>query len=152
MKTASTSVRVRACRRRRRTCPARQARQSWSDYQKVKEGGLGRDKRQDASDISDGLASMAFDETVNALDTLTNTTSAVAAEQAQATYAHAKVVLAAKATLVPACAGLITRRLLGQPAAGRPPPYAGRGNLSTPIHVKAGTRPADGPLKASSSA
>ena len=32
---------------------------------------LGRDKKQqDAADISDGLASMAFDETVSALDAL----------------------------------------------------------------------------------
>ena len=82
---------------------------------------LGRDKKQqDAADISDGLASMAFDETVGALDALSKFNfegGQTAAEHVDEVYKQARtlVVLGCSAlTLVLGfvLAWAITRQLL----------------------------------------
>ena len=112
---------------------------------------LGREKKQqDAADVSDGLASTAFDETVAALDKL----SIYNFEQAEAaaalshdTFRTARVgVLALVALALGAgivLAVTITRSLLrqlgGEPAAAVNVARAvAAGDLSTTIHLKAG--------------
>ena len=112
---------------------------------------LGRDKQQqDARDISDGMASMALEETVAALDALTRfnfEAGAAAAERGDAVYAKAiQLVLAlmAVAMLIGLLlAWAITRSLLRQ-LGGEPREAAevaravAQGDLSTPITVRKG--------------
>ena len=112
---------------------------------------LGKEQKQaDAADISDGAASMAYDEMVGALDALTKfnfQAGQQAADSAHATYQQVKVavlgLLAASLALGALMAVLITRSLLGQlggePAAAVQVAQAvAAGDLSTPIRLKAG--------------
>jgi methyl-accepting chemotaxis protein len=112
---------------------------------------LGRDKKQqDAADISDGAASMAFDESIGALGALTKLNfdgGKAAAAQAGAVYVQARwfvlAVLGAALLLGVTLAVLITRHLLrqlgGEPATAVAVARAvAEGNLSTVIHVRAG--------------
>ena len=126
---------------------------SWAAYQKAQQRvvALGRDKkRQDATDISDGLASMAVDETVIALDALTKYNfdgAKAASENAHAAYARTELslaVLVAVALLLGlVLAWAITRNLLKQ-LGGEPGTATAvardvaEGNLSTHIQLKAG--------------
>ena len=97
---------------------------AWAGYQKAAQQvvALGRDKKQqDAADISDGAASMALDETLNALTELTKFNFAggeTAAAQARATFNRARSavvgLLAVALVLGVAMAVLITRRLRAQ--------------------------------------
>ena len=112
---------------------------------------LGRDKKQqDAADISDGAASMAFDETVVALNALTSHQFAggkAAAESVSTIYRQARLLtaglLAASLVLGIALAVLVSRRLLAQ-LGGEPAEAAevaravAEGDLTTPIRRKAG--------------
>ncbi len=126
---------------------------SWAAYQQAqgKVVALGRDKkRQDAADISDGLASTAADETVVALDALTRFNFAggkAAAEQATVIHKKAMllmfVLLGAALVLGVGLAHLITRALLGQ-LGGEPRTAAAlaqdvaSGNLATKIELRNG--------------
>ncbi|KNZ31067.1 MAG: hypothetical protein AD742_19060 [Methylibium sp. NZG] len=126
---------------------------SWAAYQQAQQKvvALGRDKKQqDAADISDGLSSTAADETVIALDALTqfNFNGAKAAE-AEALIAFNEArrsllgVLAVALVVGVALAHFITRRLLRQ-LGGEPGVAAAvaqevaNGNLATPIELRAG--------------
>ena len=125
----------------------------WKAYEDAQKKvvALGRDKKQaDAADISDGLASMAFDETVSALDALNEFNfegAQQAAEHVDKVYASVRTIVTAMlaatlliGTLLP---WLITRRLIGQ-LGGEPRVAAevarsvAEGDLSTTIHVKPG--------------
>ncbi len=112
---------------------------------------LGRDKKQmDAAEVSDGMASMAFDEATTALDKL-STYNFERAQQAAAT-SHGTYQQARVAVLVLVSLGLvaglglavtITRSLLrqlgGEPAAAVNVARAvAAGDLSTVIHLQAG--------------
>jgi methyl-accepting chemotaxis protein len=112
---------------------------------------LGRDKqKQDAADISDGLASMAFDETVGALGALMQLNfdgGKAAAEQADRVHHQARgavvAVLGTALLLGLSLALLITRHLLrqlgGEPSTAVAVARAvAEGDLSTPIRLKAG--------------
>ena len=112
---------------------------------------LGRDKKQqDAADISDGVSSMAFDETVTALNALTTHQFAggqAAADNVHAIYRQARLLmtglLAASLLVGIAMAVLVSRRLLaqlgGEPAAAAEVARAvAEGDLTTPIRLKAG--------------
>ncbi len=112
---------------------------------------LGRAKKQtDAADISDGMASMAFDEALGALDKLSAynfESGQAAAVLARDTYAQARItVLALMAAAIAAGFGLafvITRGLVnqlgGEPAAAVAVARAvAAGDLSTQIHLKPG--------------
>ncbi len=125
----------------------------WKAYEDAQKKvvALGRDKKQqDAADISDGLASMAFDETVSALDALNKFNF----EGAQQAALHVDAVYKNVRTLVAALLGatlllgillswVITRRLIAQ-LGGEPRVAAevaravAEGDLSTAIHVKPG--------------
>jgi methyl-accepting chemotaxis protein len=112
---------------------------------------MGREKKQqDAADISDGMASSAFDASSAALVALTKMSFAggqTAAATASSTYTRARAVLAALAA-----AGLliglgfawsITRRLLrqlgGEPAAAAAVAHAvSEGDLTSAIRLRAG--------------
>ena len=128
-------------------------RKGWSQYEAAQKKvvALGRDnKQQDAADISDGLASMAFDETVGALDALNKhgfEGGQKAAERVDGVFAKARMavvaVLVATLVLGLLSATLITRRLLGQ-LGGEPheavaiaAAVAG-GDLSSSVRVRAG--------------
>ena len=126
---------------------------NWAAYQQAQQKvvALGRDKkRQDAADISDGLASMATDEVTNALDALTKynfSGGKAAAEQAAAVYSGAKQVVLAllgAALLFGALFAYgITRKLLselgGEPRAAAEIALAvAGGNLTTRIQLKPG--------------
>jgi methyl-accepting chemotaxis protein len=125
----------------------------WAAYRQAEQRvvGLGRDKKQqDAADISDGVASMAFDETLGALDALTAYVYAggkAAAELAGTIYAQARNLilglLAVCVLLGAALAEVITRKLLlqlgGEPSAATDVAEAvADGDLTTRIHVKHG--------------
>ena len=125
---------------------------SWAAYGQSQQKiiALGRDKKQqDAADISDGAASMAFDETVVALNALTGHQfegGKAAAENASTIYRQARLLMAAlmAASLVVgmALAVLVARRLLaqlgGEPAAAAKVARAvAGGDLTTPIRLKA---------------
>ncbi len=112
---------------------------------------LGREKKQmDAADVSDGLGSMAYDETLAALDKLSayNFSQAdAAAASAHTTYQTARIgVLVLVGLALLASLGLavaITRNLLrqlgGEPAAAVNVARAvAAGDLSTPIQLKNG--------------
>ncbi|MBC7992477.1 MAG: MCP four helix bundle domain-containing protein [Rhizobacter sp.] len=127
--------------------------QSWAAYQKSAQQvvALGRDKKQaDAAGVSDGASSMALDEALGALSTITKFSferGRMSAERAHATYVRAKGVvtglLITALVVGAAMALLITRGLLGQ-LGGEPRTavnlaraVAG-GDLSTPVVVKPG--------------
>ena len=112
---------------------------------------LGKDKKQqDAADISDGLASMAFDESLAALTALTQFNfegGRAAAAQAGGVYQQARlfvlVVLGVALLLGVALALLITRQLLrqlgGEPATAVAVARAvAEGDLGTPHPLRAG--------------
>ena len=125
----------------------------WAGYQKAEQRvvALGREKKtQDATDISDGMASMAFDEALGALNALTKygfEGGKEAAAQAATIYKQAQFVLfgllAAALLLGIALAWAITRQLIGQ-LGGEPRTAAdvakavAEGDLTTPIHLRAG--------------
>ena len=127
----------------------------WREYEAAQKRvvGLGRDnKQQDAADISDGLGSTAFDETVTALDALSKFNfdgGQQAAEQVDAVYKQVRTMIAAVlvATLLLGfgLAWAITRRLLAQ-LGGEPQVAAevaravAEGDLSTAIEIKPGDR------------
>jgi methyl-accepting chemotaxis protein len=132
---------------------AEQFKAKWMDYLAVNKRvlDLGKaEKTDDARDIADGAAKMALDDAIAALDA----TTALAFASSKTAAEHATVVYATSRTwtlgLVAAalCVGvllsvLITRRLLaqlgGEPAAAAQVARAvAAGNLSTPIHVRAG--------------
>jgi methyl-accepting chemotaxis protein len=125
----------------------------WKAYEDAQKKivALGRDKKQqDAADISDGLGSMAFDETVSALDAL-NKFNFEGAQQAAADVdvVHKNVrtlvaaLLAATLLIGVVLSWVITRRLIAQ-LGGEPRVAAevaravAEGDLSTAIHVKPG--------------
>ena len=126
---------------------------TWASYQKAEQRviALGREKKtQDATDISDGMASMAFDEALGALNVLAKygfEGGKAAAEHATAIYAQVKVVmlslLASALLLGFGLAFAITRQLLGQ-LGGEPGTAAdvakavAEGDLTTQIHLKPG--------------
>jgi len=97
---------------------------AWQGYRKASEQvlNLGRSKKQqDAADISDGMASMAIDETIGALDRLVDYNfqhADLASQHASAVYARARnsmlVLLAASLLLGSLLAVWFTRRLLAQ--------------------------------------
>jgi methyl-accepting chemotaxis protein len=132
---------------------AEQFKVKWKDYLAVNQRvvNLGKaDKVDDARDIADGAAKMAVDEAIAAVDATTAmafTSSKAAAEHADVVYARSRqwtAGLVATALLVGVLLSvLITRRLLaqlgGEPAAAAQVARAvAAGNLSTPIHVRAG--------------
>jgi methyl-accepting chemotaxis protein len=127
----------------------------WKAYEEAQKKvvALGRDnKQQDAADISDGLGSMAFDETVSALDGL-NTFNFTGAQQAaqhvDAVYRNVRTLvsglLGATLLIGVGLSWLITRRLIAQ-LGGEPRVAAdvaravAEGDLSSAIPVKAGDR------------
>jgi methyl-accepting chemotaxis protein len=126
---------------------------AWTSYQKAEQRvvALGREKKtQDATDISDGMASMAFDEALGALNALTKygfEGGKGAAAQATTIYAQVKYamlgLLAAALLLGFGLAWAITRQLIGQ-LGGEPGTAAdvakavAEGDLTTKIHLKAG--------------
>jgi methyl-accepting chemotaxis protein len=122
-------------------------------YQKATEKvvALGRDKKQqDAADISDGLGSTTYDETLGALTTLSKfnfkgghrAALTVAETYAQARWAVAGLMGAAL-LLGLGLAVLITRHLIGQ-LGGEPATAVAvaravaAGDLTTPIHLRNG--------------
>jgi methyl-accepting chemotaxis protein len=125
---------------------------AWDAYRQAQQRvvTLGRDKKQqDAADISDGAASMAFDETLVALDELTKFNfegGQAAATQTAAVYAQAKQwllgLVAAALLLGIGLAYTITRHLLGQ-LGGEPrtatevAKAVADGDLTTQIRLKA---------------
>jgi methyl-accepting chemotaxis protein len=125
----------------------------WATYQKAQQRvvALGREKKQqDAADISDGMASMAFDETVGALNALTKfgfEGGKTAATETDAVYARTRQLmlglLAAALLLAIGLAVVITRHLIAQ-LGGEPGTAAAvakavaDGDLTTPIRLKAG--------------
>ncbi len=125
----------------------------WQAYEAAQKKvvALGRDKKQqDAADISDGLGSTAFDETVGALDALNKFNfegGQAAAAHVDEVYKQARALILAMlaATLVLGfvLAWAITRRLIAQ-LGGEPMVAAevaravAEGDLSTAIHVRPG--------------
>ena len=125
----------------------------WAGYQKASQRvvALGREKKtQDATDISDGMASMAFDEALGALNVLTKygfQGGKEAAAQTAGIYKQAQLVLfgllTAALLLGIGLAWAITRQLIGQ-LGGEPGTAAdvakavAEGDLTTKIHLKAG--------------
>ena len=120
---------------------------SLAGYQKAQAQvlALGKDKKkQDAADISDGAASMAFDETIGALTQLTQLNfdgGKAAAAQAAQVYVQARWFVLA--VLASALALLITRHLLrqlgGEPGTAVAVARAvAEGDLSTAIQVRSG--------------
>jgi methyl-accepting chemotaxis protein len=124
---------------------------NWNAYQQAQKNviQLGRDKKQqDAADISDGAASMAFDELINSLNALTKHQfdgGAEAAEKTAAIYAQVKKILfgllAASLAIGAGLAWGITRGLLRQ-LGGEPGMAAAvakavaAGDLTTRIQLK----------------
>ena len=124
----------------------------WVTYQQAQQRvvALGREKKQpDAADISDGMASMAFDTAIGALNALTKfgfEGGKAAAAETTAVYARTRQLmlglLAAAMLLGIGLAVLITRHLIaqlgGEPgtAAAVAKAVAG-GDLTTPIRLKA---------------
>ena len=126
---------------------------NWAAYQQAQQKvvALGRDKkRQDAADVSDGMASMATDEVINAVDALTKynfSGGKAAAEQAAAVYSAAMQVtlalLGAALLFGVLFAYGITRKLLsqlgGEPRAAAEIALAvAGGDLTTRIQLKPG--------------
>jgi methyl-accepting chemotaxis protein len=126
---------------------------SWAAYQAATQQvvKLGRDnKRQDASDISDGAAAMAFDETVGALTQLTSFNFAggrQAAEAATTAYEQTRVAVLALLALALVVGGALallitqglTRQLGGEPAAAVAVAQAvAAGDLTSSITLREG--------------
>jgi methyl-accepting chemotaxis protein len=127
----------------------------WTAYEAAQQKvvGLGRAKKQqDAADISDGLASMAFDETLGALEALSKHNfegGQKAAEHVNGVFGQARAVvvgvLVATLVLGIAMGTLISRRLRRQ-LGGEPREAAAvaravaDGDLSTEIRVNGGDR------------
>ena len=125
----------------------------WNAYQQAQQRvlALGRDKKsQDAADISDGMASMAFDTAIGALNALTKfgfEGGKAAAVETKAVYLQTRMLmlglLAAALLFGIGLAVLITRHLIaqlgGEPgtAAAVAKAVAG-GDLTTAIRLKAG--------------
>ncbi|WP_341893562.1 MCP four helix bundle domain-containing protein, partial [Variovorax sp. YR752] len=125
----------------------------WKAYEDAQKKvvALGRDKKQqDAADISDGLGSMSFDETVSALDALNKFNfegAQQAAEHVDSVYENVRALVAALlgSTLLIGIvlSWMITRRLIAQ-LGGEPRVAAevaravAEGDLSTTIQVKPG--------------
>ncbi len=124
-----------------------------ADYAKANQQvlALGRDKKQqDAADVSDGLSSTAFDETIGALDKLSAHSfqqGQLAATAARSTFQQARgMVLGLMALALLTGLGMalvIVRQLLrqlgGEPvAAVRVAQAVAAGDLSTPIALKTG--------------
>ena len=125
----------------------------WGGYKQAQQRviALGRDKKQaDAADISDGVASMAFDETIGALDGLMKYSfdgGKAAAAATVAIYAQTRQwmlgLVAAALLLGVGLALAITRHLLGK-LGGEPGTAAdvakavAEGDLTTRIRLKAG--------------
>jgi methyl-accepting chemotaxis protein len=125
----------------------------WAAYQQAEQRvvALGREKKQqDAADISDGMASMAFDTTIGALNTLTRYSfdgGKAAAAQTKAVYLQTRLLmlglLAAALLLGIGLAVVITRHLIAQ-LGGEPGTAAelakavAGGDLTTPIRLKSG--------------
>jgi methyl-accepting chemotaxis protein len=112
---------------------------------------LGRDKQQqDAADIADGASSMAFDETVGALNALIQFNydgSEAAAQHVETVYKRARtMVLALLALALAAGTGMavtitahLRRQLGGEPSTAVAVARAvAQGDLSTPIRLRAG--------------
>ncbi|MDO9095590.1 MAG: methyl-accepting chemotaxis protein [Rubrivivax sp.] len=126
---------------------------AWAEYQKFSQQvvALGRDKKQaDAADISDGAASMAYDELLGALTKIAEfnfQSGHAAANAAKASYDQAKLAvggLLVTALLVgTAMAVLLTRGIVGQ-LGGEPHTAVAlaravaAGDLSSTILVKPG--------------
>ena len=126
---------------------------SWAAYARAQQTvvALGRDKKQtDAADISEGLASAAFDDAMGALAGLTNfgfEGGKAAADEVQAVYVNASVAVAALlgAALFMGLglAWAITRHLMRQ-LGGEPSAAVGilsavaEGDLSTQVPLRAG--------------
>ena len=125
----------------------------WAEYQKAEQRvvALGHDKKQrDAADISDGVASMAFDESLGALDALSQygfKGGKEAATLVSAIYTGARLWLAgllgAALVLGIGMAYAITRHLLrqlgGEPiVAAAVAKAVAEGDLTTPIPLRAG--------------
>jgi methyl-accepting chemotaxis protein len=126
---------------------------AWASYQSSVKNvvALGREKKsQDASDISDGAAAMAFEETLGMVAKLTSYNLAsgrAAAEVANATYLKAKTtVLALLGAALAVGAGLavlitknLTKQLGGEPAAAvAVAQHVAAGDLSAHIAVRKG--------------
>jgi methyl-accepting chemotaxis protein len=124
----------------------------WAAYEQAEKRvvALGRDKkRQDAADISDGAASMAFDDTLTSLNELTKFNfdgGKAAAARVQDVYTQAKRIvlglLVAGLLVGMALAYAITRHLLrqlgGEPSTAVAVAKAvAEGDLTTRIQVKA---------------
>ena len=125
----------------------------WNAYQQAQQRvlALGRDKKsQDAADISDGMASMAFDTTIGALNALTKfgfEGGKAAAVETKAVYLQTRMLmlglLAAALLFGIGLAVLITRHLIAQ-LGGEPGTAAAvvkavaGGDLTTAIRLKAG--------------
>ena len=125
----------------------------WVTYQQAQQRvvALGREKKQqDAADISDGMASMAFDTTIGALNALTKfgfEGGKAAAAGTTAVYARTRQLmlglLAAAMLLGIGLAVLITRHLIAQ-LGGEPGTAAevakavAGGDLTTSIRLKTG--------------
>ncbi|MEI7443999.1 MAG: methyl-accepting chemotaxis protein [Burkholderiales bacterium] len=125
----------------------------WADYRKAaaRVVALGKErKQQDAADISDGAASMAFDETVSAVDALAKATQ----EGGRAAAAHAREVFSRAIVMVAALLGVtlllgavlgwaivrgLLRQLGGEPRiAAEVAQRVSDGDLATPIPVRPG--------------
>src|SRR5262245_22210617 len=126
---------------------------AWQSYRKASDQvlSLGHGKKQqDAADISDGVASMAIDETIGALDKLAEFNfkhASNASERANSVYSrgrHTMLVLLVASLLVGVGLALwFTRRLLaqlgGQPAEAVAMARAvAAGNLATAVSLRAG--------------
>jgi methyl-accepting chemotaxis protein len=129
------------------------AAKAWAAYQgRVKQVvALGRDKKhQDAADISDGAAAMAFEETLGLVAKLTTYNLAsgrAATDVADTSYRHAKttvlallaVALAVGIALAVLITQNLTRQLGGEPAAAvAVAKNVAAGDLSVAIHVRPG--------------
>jgi methyl-accepting chemotaxis protein len=126
---------------------------AWEGYRRASQRvlQLGRDKKhQDAADISDGAASMALDETLGAVDQLSNFNfkhAELAAQQSSQVYQRTRnSMLALLALTLLAGFGLavwFTRRLLGQ-LGGQPSEAVAMaravaaGDLTTQLRLRAG--------------
>ncbi len=124
---------------------------AWGSYRKASDQvvSLGRGGQQaDAAEISDGLASMTFDEAIAALDKLSHHAfegGNAAAAVAQSVYENAKALVLGLMTLALALgialAVVITRTLLRQ-LGGEPreavavAQSVAQGDLTTPIHLR----------------
>ncbi len=123
---------------------------AWTAYRQAKQNilKLGREqKQQDAADISDGAASMAFDETTGALDNLSKFNFAggkAAADQSSAVYERAwRLVVGLLATAIILVIGLawaitghLIRQLGGEPrVAAQVAKAVSEGDLTTHIQL-----------------